>query len=275
MEKRIQILPSTLETIDFSVYDFINDKMNSFCETHKGWEKVPVVWAGNERYKQSKDNATERDLAGTLLYPIISIKRESITKNNESKGKFFANIPKINDYKGGSITIAKRIKQDKTANFANADAFRKVGKINFPSSKKNEKIVYEIYSIPQPVYNEIMYEVKIITEYQQQMNTILQPFITMPGSVHRVMLERDGHKYEAFIQEEFKQENNLDDMTEESRKFETTISIKVFGYLISAWDNEKYPYVTVRENAVEIKFPREKVILGDNPIFPGYGKYKP
>lgn len=272
-EKRILIKPSTYETIDFSVFDFINEKMNLFCETHKGWEKVPVVWAGAERYKQSK--STLRDLDGDLIYPIISIKRESIAKNQASKGKFYANIPRVNDFKGGSITIAQIIKQDKTANFANADVAKRPGGINFATSKKNNKIVYEIHSMPQPVYNEIVYKVKIITQYQTQMNTIIQPFMSKPGSVHRVILRRDGHSYEAFINQEFTQSNNIENMSEESRKFETEIQIRVFGYLLSGAANEEGPYITIRENAVEVKFPREHVVFNDKPNFPGYGKFRP
>lgn len=268
-ETRIQLLPSTYETIDFSVYDFINDKMNVSCNTQKGWEKVPVVWEGNERAKQAKDNSTERDSSGTLLYPIISITRSKISKNKESKGKYYANIPRENDYKGGSIVVSRRINQDKTSNFANADSFKStVGQINFPSSKKNKKIVYNSYIIPQPVYNQIDYTITIITEYEQQMNDIIAPFMSRPGSVYRVMLQRDGHKYEAFINQEFTQKKNTTDFSSEARKFETEINIKVYGYIVSSGNNEDGLYITVRENAVEVKFPRESNIFATNsPLF--------
>jgi len=267
MEKRIQILPSSLETIDFALFDFVNEKMNIFSNTNKGWEKVPVIWAGGERAFQAKSNPNERDLANTLIYPIISLKRSSIVKNELSKGKFYANIPSVNDYKRGSIEIGRRIKHDKTSEFANSDSLRITGKINFPSARK-EKIVYEIYSMPQPVYQEMMYEMAVVTEYQQQMNEIIQPFLTRPGSIHRIMLERDGHKYEAFIQQDFVLNNNVDDMTEVSRRFETKINIKVFGYLISAGENEENPYITVRENFVEIKLPREQTMLSSDALKP-------
>ena len=136
-QKLISFLPSSFETIDFAVYDFINEKMNTFCTTNKGWNKVPVIWSGAERSKQSKDNPDNRDITNALIFPIISIERTSQDKNNDSKGKFYANIPPINDEKGGSITILTRIKQDKTSNFANANSFKRVdtGQINFPTSK--------------------------------------------------------------------------------------------------------------------------------------------
>jgi hypothetical protein len=264
----VPLVPSTFETVDFALYDFINEKMNIHCSTNKGWKKVPVVWAGQERAKQSKDNPDLKDLQQSLVFPIISIGRGSPKKSNESKGKFYNNIPVNPDYKGGSIVISKRIKQDKTANFANAEAYREskyggVGQLNFP--RRKNKTVYEIISIPQPVYYEIPYKIMAKTEYQSQMNEILQPFLFRPGAIHRVMLERDGYRYEAFIQQEYGEKNNLDDMSSESRKFECEIAIKVYGYLIGGTDNENKPFLTVRENIVDVKIPRETVMLGDFP----------
>ncbi len=274
-QKLISFLPSSFETIDFAVYDFINEKMNTFCTTNKGWNKVPVIWSGAERSKQSKDNPDNRDITNALIFPIISIERTSQDKNNDSKGKFYANIPPINDEKGGSITILTRIKQDKTSNFANANSFKRVdtGQINFP--RKNKKIVYEVISIPQPVYCQVGYKIKIKTEYQQQMNEILQPFIIIPGSIKRVMIERDKHIYEAFIESEFNQTNNTEDMSEDTRLFETEINIKVYGYLIGADSNQKGPYITIRETAAEIKIQRERVIFGDIPDFKNGNKFRP
>src|SRR3990167_7479425 len=170
IKSRISFEPSTLESIDYSLYDFVNEKLNIFCTTNKGWKKVPVLWSGRERTFQTKQNPEMIDLQESLIYPIISISRESISKNNESKGKFYANIPSENDEKGGSIVIASRIKPDKTADFLNNDAFKRanyevgIGRINF-SVKKKKKIVYETASISQPVYQEIIYKISIKTEY--------------------------------------------------------------------------------------------------------------
>ena len=40
--------PSTIETIDFAVYDWVNEKLNAFATTNKGFKKVPVVWVAAE-----------------------------------------------------------------------------------------------------------------------------------------------------------------------------------------------------------------------------------
>ena len=276
METRIHIAPSSFETVDFAMFDYINDKMNLSCDTHNGFEKVPVIWAGTERSVQVKKSADGKDLTNSLIYPIISIERVSVNKSNESKGKYFANLPSFNDGKGGVITRGKIINQEKTSNFANADmGKRREGVINFPMETRNKKIVYQTITIPQIVYSEMKYKIEIVSNYQQHMNTLMVPFLARSGTVHRIMLERDGHKYEAFIEQPFEQKNNTEDMSEEARTFQTVINVKVFGYTSSAMENDELPYVTKRENPVEFKMPRERVVLGDEPDFPGFGRYKP
>ena len=61
-------------------------------------------------------------------------------------------------------------------------------------------------------------------------------------------------------------------MDDEERRFETSIDIKVLGYLIGEGDNANRPKFSVRENAVEVKIPRERTVFGDIPEYGGDGK---
>ena len=116
------IMPSTLETIDTAMYEHINKKMDIYATTNKGWKKVPVIWLSAERAHQVKNNKDLRDMSGSFILPAMTVNRTSVVKDPARKGIFFGNVPPINDRKGGSITIARRINQDKTQNFANADS---------------------------------------------------------------------------------------------------------------------------------------------------------
>ena len=60
IKEEIHILPSTIETIDFALYDHINDNFNLHATTNAGWEKVPVLWVTPERTFQIKtiENST-------------------------------------------------------------------------------------------------------------------------------------------------------------------------------------------------------------------------
>ncbi len=119
--------------------------------------------------------------------------------------------------KGGAVTVARRIKQDKTANFANADAARLKGGMSaqsvgtgqptFPFD--NKKIVYETISMPMPTCVVSNYDVYIQAEYQQQMNEMFTPFITKTGQINNFFIKEEGHKFEGFIQNDFAQNYNV------------------------------------------------------------------
>ena len=271
--KEIPFMPSTLETVDYAIYNWLNDEMDLHTTTQDGFEKVPVIWSAAERAFQVKRSSDMRDLDGTLILPLITIERTVVTKDPTRKGTAWANIPPVKDEKGGSIMIARRIKQDKTANFANADSWRKnsdtgPNQRTYPKRDahnrliENKKVVYETITIPMPVYLDIVYSISIRTEYQEQMNDLVTPFVTRTGGVNYFIAKHDGHRFESFIQSSFAQENNVSAMETEYRKYETKIDIKTLGYIIGEGKNQEQPKMVVRENAVEVKLPRERVIVG-------------
>jgi len=273
--------PSTLETIDYSMFEWLNENMDLFCSTNEGWKKVPCIWVAGERSGQRANSIRTR--SGMLNFPMITIERSSITKDPAKKGYFYGNVDPISYPKGGSITIERRINPGKTANFLNASSAKRFGvngvvspsggQLNFPSKKEHKKIVYETITIPMPVYLDISYTVNIQTEYQQQMNELLAPLMTTTGGINYFIARKDGHSYECFIQSDFAQQNNVADMGEDRRVFITSITIKVLGYITGADKNAKTPKISIRESAVEVKIPREHVILGDELPWVS-GKYR-
>ena len=52
-------------------------------------------------------------------------------------------------------------------------------------------------------------------------------------------------------------------MDNEERRFETNVDIKVLGYLVGEGANDERPKFSIRENAVEVKIPRERVATED------------
>ena len=281
-KKYYEIEPSTLETIDYAFYEFVNDKMNNFSNTNEGWKKVVVLWVTAERSFLSKNNADIFDSDGTLKLPIISVERTSITKDLNKKGAYYGNPAYHQDpSRGGRIVISRKIVNDKTTNFAVADNIKKLSNnkttVNrnpdnqgyFPS--KNKKIVYETITMPVPVFLSINYEVTVRSEYVQQMNQLTSPFATLGGHINSFLIKKDGHRYEAFLQPSFSYNNNVSNMGENERTYETTFTFEVLGYIMGESPNGDRPKVIKTENAVEVKIPREHVILGD---IPEHGKGK-
>jgi len=274
--KEVSFMPSTIETIDTAFLNYINDTLNISVTTNKGFKKVPVIWVSAERALQIKRDKGLRDDKGILKLPMLTIERKSMKKDPSMKGVAWAHIPETNDRKGGALVVARRIQQEKTSNFLNADSARLEGSMsaadvgegqqNFPS-KNPGKVVYETVSMPIPTYIVVDYAVTVRTEYQQQINEIITPFITKTGQINNFFIEHEGHRFEGFIQGDFGQSSNVASLGEEERMYEVPITIKILGYLIGEGPNRERPKITIRENAVEVKIPRERVIMGDIPEF--------
>ena len=110
------IAPSSIETIDKALYNWIEEEMNVFCTTNKGWQKVPVLWSTAERARQSKAARESRDKSGQLRVPRITVERVGVVKDMARNGPYWANVPPQDD-QGGVLVIARRINQKKTQNF--------------------------------------------------------------------------------------------------------------------------------------------------------------
>jgi len=267
--KELDFQPSTIETIDRALFDYIDEELDIFCSTNKGFKKVPFIWAGAERAFQIKHDRELRDVNGFLIYPIMSLERTGISKDLSKRGAFYAAVENRSDVKGGLMTVAREIKQDKTANFANADAKKQivlnvgVSQNNFP--KKNKKVVYETITVPVPVYIEVSYTLTVMAEYQQQINEMITPFMTKTGGINYAVIEKDNHRFEMFIDSDYALNNNAASLLEDARGYETQINFRVIGYIMGADKNQEQPKIVRRENAVEIKIPREHVIFGDIP----------
>lgn len=265
---------ATIENIDFAFVEFIKS-MNLFATTNKGFNKVPVFWYSSDKSFLIKNDEFLRDQDGSLLFPIITIKRDSIQKDVSSKAVFQGLANDFRSNKGGYIPITKILKQDKTKNFANNDSKKIIsgivgnGQETYP--RKNEKIVYETIFVPVPQHIEVFYEVNIETEYQQTMNELVQPFLAFSGAIKSQNIRANGHKYEAFMEEI--SDDSLDEL-EKQKQFKTTINFRIVAYIMGSGNNEDRPKTIRRENAVEVKIPRETVMVGDIPETNPKSKYR-
>ena len=97
------------------------------------------------------------------------------------------------------------------------------------------------------------------------MNTLITPFVTRPGQVNAFVMRRNGHTYEAFIEQDFGFTNNVSDLGEDARMYTTEINIRVLGYLIGEGNDDDRPIVRVDENTVEYVFPSESVLPAGLP----------
>jgi len=270
--KEIGMLVSDIENIDYSLVSWLKEDLSLSATTNEGFVKVPVLWQTPERSFQIKNEKEMRDDAGALKLPIISVERTGITKDPERKGSYQAHLySKDRNGRVGRMVLAKKIKQDKTRNFAVVQASRNitVGKRQQYSPRINKKIVVQTLSIPIPVYVNVEYKIVIKCEYQQQMNEMMAPFITRTGQINSFTMKRNGHSYESFIDQSFTHNNNVSNPEEEMRMFSSEINIRVLGYLMGEGENDDRPIVAVEESIVELTYPRESEPLPGTEDFFG------
>ena len=262
---------STLETIDTGFYTHIKDVFDIHVKSNRGFEKVPVLWQSAERTFQIKNDRTFRDSVGKIKLPIITIERASIIKDKSFKGAVQADLPvkaqSGREYAARPFIVRSRIVQDKTRNHSSARSNEITkGDHHYPDDLKtisSRKIVYETIKVPLPTYVTINYSVVLRTEYQQQMNTMLTPFISTTGQVNHFVFTHNKHRYEAFIEQDYTQSNNSSNLGEDERSFMTKVNIKVLGYIMGDGKNDPKPEMTTEENIVEVKMSREKAALED------------
>lgn len=278
---------STIETIDSAMINHIK-KLNLHVMTNKGSIPVPIVWVGAERTYQLKHDLTLRDTEGLLKLPLITIERKELIKD-PTKSPLPANVPDLGD--GGYIPVRRRIVQDKTVAFKNAAAVKKSGASSdvgssdtqylksrkFPNKiasmfdtrpvNTKDKVVYETTYIPIPVYVSVKYEIHIRTEFQQQMNQLITPFVASHSKLGRnhkyFTMIQDEHLFEGMIDNTFSNDNNAAKLEEEERIFNSVVNIDVLGYLIGSGVNDDINLEKKYENIVDVKISRERVIIED------------
>ena len=280
--KEVTFMPSTLETIDRALFSFIDSEINLHVNTNKGWNKVPTIWVSAERAFQIKNDKDLRDSNGVLKLPLTTIERTSVVKDPAFKGSFQAHIPdsgqSLRSSRRVNVPAGRIINHEKTSNFKNAWSARQSGdinnttvghgQVNFPGSNTNrERVVFQTIYQPIPVYVKVMYSIKIRTEYLQQMNDVFQPFITKTGQINNFFITHEGHRFEGFIENDFAQSNNVAELGEDERSYETEIQLRILGYLMGEGPNDEKPKLSYVENYVDVKIPRERVIVGDINTF--------
>ena len=265
------LVPSTLETIDMALYDWLNQTIDLFATRNDGWRKVPIIWLTQERAFQIKDDREMRELGTeSLKFPMISVQRTTVKKTDPKDSPIPAKLFANSD--GTTLTIARKVKQSKTKNFANATSLRLYKQNNFKF--KNEKVVYEMATVPLPIYHDLNYEINLRAEYQQQINDMIRPFATFNNNINQFMIRDSGHSYEAFLETDYGVTSNISNLDSNEKVYEASIKIKVIGYIMGAGKNQKGPQVARKENFVEVRFPREHVMLGDINEFSDDG-YRP
>ena len=254
---------STFETIDMALYTWLNETLDIHTTTNEGIKKVPVTWFSRERAFQIKNDKDARDDNGFLDFPRIQLQRTTMALTSKGESPIPGIFTRGIDYKNEQFGFWKRVKQDKTKNFANAKSQRIHNQPNFKFN--NNEIVYEWVFVPYPSYYDITYEVSMKAIYMQQLNEIIAPLqrFIVPYNGGIFMLKYNGFKYEAFVDKNMNITTNSPDIAEAEKIYEAKFTIKVLGFTTTSDINQPTPNVVYRETPAKIRINRERTIFGD------------
>ena len=104
----LPIQPSTLETIDTALFNYVKD-LNISAATNEGYKIVPVFFNTQERVAMMKTTPDIRDDSDgrqdTLVYPLIAVARTSVDKDVSTRGKYYAHIPEKTSFLANADSI--------------------------------------------------------------------------------------------------------------------------------------------------------------------------
>jgi len=270
----IKIPKSTLETIDRALFKWAKDDLDIFANYPDGWKKVPVLWLASGRAFQSKHDKDLRDSNGNLLLPLMTVERLSVSKEPTKKGAFYGNI--LPDSKNGTVPayqVGRRINQVQTSKYSAAQNTIEGTRAPFTIRRNNNKVVYETYTIPQPVNVNIQYKVVIKAQFQKQINDILTSFLVYSGQINGFTIGNSDHRYEAFFPETFDANNNVATMGDDEKMYETNFTIRVLGYLLNDNKNSDHLEIEKRQSIVKVRMPRERIMIGDEHPYADEGRF--
>ena len=252
-------LESSLETIDAALFEYYRDHLNINVSTNRGNKKVPVLFSTFERAYVAEKYKDIRDGDGSLIYPIISVTREGFSKDISKKSTFWANMPSLSGAQRGHIAVSRRLSGPTTQKFTKSyrDSYPNSGVRFQVKREKSPRLIYDVKYIPQVYYVEVSYTVSIRTDYRQQMNTIVQTIMGELGNQNYFVVEKNGHRFEAFIDPDFNHNDDLDDFTAKDKFYQTDISVRVLGYSYGKSQNQESPFRSVRQTKGQVVFDVE------------------
>ena len=149
----------TLKDIDTSVMNHVNNVMKPRIREANETFKVPVMYGNEERWKAVRKRGVVRDKNGSLILPLIMLKRTEVARGE------FAGQSYSHDVQNKHISVVRNASWSKDNQY---DRF---------SVQTGTKPAYENIVTGMPTYSNITYEFMLWTNYIEQMNSIVESFV--------------------------------------------------------------------------------------------------
>jgi hypothetical protein len=259
----VQVPSVGLEDVDRALFKLFDKEIPLQTRSSDGLRKVPIIFAGAEKWAMIKRGKVLQDKAGALIVPLIAIVRTSIAQTpvedltgrgiNQQMGELIVHR-RLAGRDRNYQSLLNRVFINHQTNAAVPTLQADAGQLSTGGQvgdRANEGIVldgaylaadrqrnvWETLVVPAPQFFTSTYEVTIWVQYMQQMNQIIEQLMSsfLPqGNAWRLetnagywfMANVEGNLYTA--------ENNFDDMTSDERMIKHGFTVKVPGYVLAS-----------------------------------------
>jgi len=262
------VIPSVgLEDVDTALFNLFDKELPLQIDATSttDMKKVPVIFAGGEKWAMIKRNKPLRDKANTLILPLITIGRTGFSQTptedmvargiNQKTGEIiirrrldksdrgYQNLINKTSLKGQSnlavnpldaivdqlstIRTTGEISNDPTVNSGGL-LLGKKGKMNN---------AYETIVIPAPQFVTVSYDVIVWTQYTHHMNQVMETIISsfLPQVQGWRIDTPKGYWFLANVEEgSFNTETNFEDMSLGERIIKQKFTVKVPAYILAS-----------------------------------------
>jgi hypothetical protein len=196
----------TLYDIDFAVKSYIDQTMQLKVEDNGETITVPTLYANSEKWISIQRDGYLKDKKGKTMVPLLTFRRSNVALKNELRRNKVATTNQIS-----------YVMQQKYSKSAPYDRF---------SSLYGTKVPQEYFVTPMPDYVDVTYDFIVWTEYQSQLNYLVENFVYFGG---KSFGDKNFFRFATNIENFAMEDMNT---TGQDRMVRANFSITVHGYLL-------------------------------------------
>ena len=238
-EEFSQVSISLLD-IDTAIIKYMDEVIQPFVVQDELKVSVPILYANPERWKNTRKDGVLRDTRGKLQIPLIMIKRDSIRKNTLNNP-----VNKYLERDFHSTSWNSRNKYDRFAIQNGVDPSRRYVAVMYPD------------------FYDVTYSCMIWTEYQQQMNGLVEQ---ISFEVENYWGDKNKYKFKTSV-ESYNNSVVLPQRSDRLVRSEFTLMVKAYLLPETTVDKHGNPIDTNMVRFTNKKLViTERIDLGDTEI---------
>ena len=220
-----------IKDIDTAVINHMRNVMKPVVKESNELIKVPVLYANEERWKSVRGRGTLRDRNGSIILPIILVRRTSLGMNPDMPLSF------DNDVKGKFISVVR-----------SSNGWSRSNRYDRFAVLTGQKPVEEFIKTGMPDFVVANYTIVMMTSYMEQMNDLNT---IMVEHLETYWGDQTSHRFLSALEGDISNEEQMESQGERLIRNELTLSMK--GYMIPEFTDNVFGKTAEMQRAYKPK----------------------